>query len=143
MPPIEAPASASGHGSQLRVAQLVRPYWKTLSIAAVAVVGVTLTDILEPWPVKIVVDSVLQSKPLKGWFGEAAFRVFGHDALAVLNFAVTAVVLSPSSARSARTCRVTSPTAWASGWRTTCALRFITTSSGSRCPSIMSPVPAT
>ena len=83
----------SEHGSQLRVAQLIRPYWKTLAIAGVAVIGETLTDVLEPWPVKVIVDSVLQSKPLKGWFGDAAFRVFGHDAFAVLNFAVAAVVL--------------------------------------------------
>jgi subfamily B ATP-binding cassette protein MsbA len=65
----------SEHGSQLRLAQLMRPYWKTLVIACVAVVGETLADVLEPWPVKVIVDSVLQSKPLKGWFGEAAFRI--------------------------------------------------------------------
>jgi subfamily B ATP-binding cassette protein MsbA len=81
------------HGSQLRLAQLMRPYWMTLSIACVAVIGETLTDVLEPWPVKIVVDSVVQSKPLKGWIGDAVFRVFGHNAFAILDFAVIAVVL--------------------------------------------------
>jgi subfamily B ATP-binding cassette protein MsbA len=93
MPAAETPTPPTEHGSQLRVAQLMRPYWKTLSIAGVAVIGETLTDVLEPWPVKIVVDSVLQSKPLKGWFGNAVVGVFGHDALAVLNFAIAAVVL--------------------------------------------------
>jgi len=93
MPATEAPASSTEHGSQLRVAQLLRPYWKTLSIAGVAVIGETLTDILEPWPVKVIVDSVLQSKPLKGWVGAAVFKVFGHEPLAVLNFAVAAVVV--------------------------------------------------
>ena len=87
------PTTSSEHASQLRVAQLMRPYWMTLSIAGVAVVGETLTDVLEPWPVKVVVDSVLQSKPLTGWFGDVVFRIFGHNALAVLNFAVFAVVL--------------------------------------------------
>ena len=87
------PTTSSEHAPQLRVAQLMRPYWMTLSIAGVAVVGETLTDVLEPWPVKVVVDSVLQSKPLKGWFGDVVFRIFGHNALAVLNFAVFAVVL--------------------------------------------------
>ena len=80
--------TSSEHSSQLRVGQLMRPYWMTLSIASVAVVGETLTDVLEPWPVKVVVDSVLQSKPLKGWFGDAVFRIFGHNALAVLNFEI-------------------------------------------------------
>src|SRR5215470_17471452 len=82
MPATETPAPCSEHGSQLRVAQLMRPYWMTLSIAGVAVIGETLTDVLEPWPVKVVVDSVLQSKPLKGWVGDAVF-----------SFAVIAVVL--------------------------------------------------
>jgi subfamily B ATP-binding cassette protein MsbA len=71
----------------------MRPYWKALSIAGIAVIGETLTDVLEPWPVKVVVDSVLQSKPLKGWVGDAVFKVFGQNAFAVLNFAVAAVVL--------------------------------------------------
>jgi len=87
------PTTSSEHASQLHVAQLMRPYWMTLSIAGVAVVGETLTDVLEPWPVKVVVDSVLQSKPLKGWFGDVVFRIFGHNALAVLNFTVFAVVI--------------------------------------------------
>src|SRR5215472_16033070 len=89
----DTPTTPSEHASQLRVAQLMRPYWMTLSIAGVAVVGETLTDVLEPWPVKVVVDSVLQSKPLKGWFGDAVFGIFGDNALAVLDFAVFAVVL--------------------------------------------------
>jgi len=88
-PPVSSPEQAS----RLSVAQLVRPYWKALSIAGIAVIGETLTDVLEPWPVKVVVDSVLQSKPLKGWVGDAVFKVFGHNAFAVLNFAVAAVVL--------------------------------------------------
>jgi ATP-binding cassette, subfamily B, bacterial len=92
MPPAETLTPSSEHGAQLRLAALLRPYWKTLSIAGIAVVGETLADLLEPWPVKVVVDSVLQSKPLKGWGGEAALRLFGHDAMAVLNFAVAAVV---------------------------------------------------
>jgi len=75
------------------MAQLMRPYWKTLAVAGVGVLGETLTDVLEPWPLKVVVDSVLQPKPLKGWFGEAIFGVFGHNAFAILNFAIAAVVI--------------------------------------------------
>src|SRR5215467_11314848 len=85
--------SLPGHGSRLSITQLMRPYWKALSIAGVAVIGETLTDVLEPWPVKVVVDSVLQSKPLKGRVGDAVVGVFGDNAFAVLNFAVAAVIL--------------------------------------------------
>ena len=93
MPEADPNSSSSGHGSRLSITQLMRPYWKALSIAGIAVIGETLTDVLEPWPVKVVVDSVLQSKPLKGWVGDAVFKVFGQNAFAVLNFAVAAVVL--------------------------------------------------
>jgi ATP-binding cassette, subfamily B, bacterial len=93
MPEAATHASSSGQGSRLSITQLMRPYWKALSVAGIAVIGETLTDVLEPWPVKVVVDSVLQSKPLKGWVGDAVLKVFGHNAFAVLNFAVAAVVL--------------------------------------------------
>jgi subfamily B ATP-binding cassette protein MsbA len=49
---------------RLRIIDLLRPHWKALTIALVAVLGETLTDILEPWPIKIVVDNILQSKKL-------------------------------------------------------------------------------
>ena len=54
---------------RLRILDLVRPHWKALTIALVAVLGETLTDILEPWPIKIVVDNVLQSKKLPAALG--------------------------------------------------------------------------
>src|SRR5204863_7058066 len=40
-----------------------------------------------------VVDNILQSKPLKGWLGEAVTSLFGHNQYAVINFAVAAVAL--------------------------------------------------
>jgi hypothetical protein len=36
---------------RLRIIDLLRPHWKALTIALVAVLGETLTDILEPWPI--------------------------------------------------------------------------------------------
>src|SRR6266853_2203118 len=93
MPSPDTSSQSTEHGSQLRMAQLMRPYWKTPAVAGVGVLGETLTDVLEPWPLKVVVDSVLQPKPLKGWFGEAIFGVFGHNAFAILNFAIAAVVI--------------------------------------------------
>jgi subfamily B ATP-binding cassette protein MsbA len=59
----------------------------------VAVVGETLTDILEPWPIKVVVDNILQSKPLTGWLGGIVTSLFGHNAYAIVNFAVAAVAV--------------------------------------------------
>src|SRR5450759_5418751 len=76
---------------KLRIIDLVRPHWKALTIALVAVLGETLTDILEPWPIKVVVDNILQSKALPGWLGGIVAGLFGENTHAVLNFAVAAV----------------------------------------------------
>ena len=78
---------------RLRIIDLVRPHWKALTIALVAVVGETLTDILEPWPIKIVVDNILQSKKLPSVLGGIVTGLFGSNAVAVLYFAVGAVAL--------------------------------------------------
>ena len=47
---------------RLRIIDLVRPHWKALAIAVIAVFGETLADILDPWPIKIVVDNILQGE---------------------------------------------------------------------------------
>jgi subfamily B ATP-binding cassette protein MsbA len=75
----------------LRIVDLVRPHWKALTLAVVAVIGETLTDILDPWPIKVIVDNVLQPKALPGPMGRLVTAVFGQSPSAVLNFAVAAV----------------------------------------------------
>ena len=63
-------------------------------LALVAVLGETLTDILEPWPIKIIIDNISPlSKKLPGWLGEFVTRMFGQDRYAILNFAVAAVAV--------------------------------------------------
>jgi len=93
MPENSTTPSSSNSSGKLRIAQLLRPHWKALTIALLAVVGVTLTDVIEPWPIKIVVDNLLQSKKLPGWLGEFISGIFGQDKLAILNFAVAAVAV--------------------------------------------------
>ncbi len=81
------------HSRKLRIIDVVRPHWKALTIAFIAVLGETLADVLDPWPIKIVVDHLLQSKKLPEWLGAVVSRLFGQNPYAVLNFAVTAVAL--------------------------------------------------
>jgi subfamily B ATP-binding cassette protein MsbA len=59
----------------------------------VAVLGETLADVLDPWPIKIVVDNILKSKPLTGILGRIVTGTFGGGPYAVLNFAVAAVAV--------------------------------------------------
>lgn len=53
--------------------------------------GETATDVLEPWPVKVVIDNILQPKKLSGWLGAFIERHFGHNQNTLLDFAVVAV----------------------------------------------------
>lgn len=78
---------------KLRMISLVRPHWKSLTLALVAVFGVTLTDILEPWPIKIVVDNILQSKKLPELLNGIVIALFGGNKYAVVNFAVASVAV--------------------------------------------------
>ena len=54
----------SNQSAKLSVIRLIRPHWKQLTLAFVAVLGETFSDVLEPWPIKIVIDNILQSKKL-------------------------------------------------------------------------------
>ena len=48
----------------MSIGRILRPHWKALTLALVAVVGETLTDILDPWPIKVIIDNVLRAKAL-------------------------------------------------------------------------------
>jgi subfamily B ATP-binding cassette protein MsbA len=84
----KSPGKSSG---KLRIGHLLRPHWKALTIALVAVLAETFTDVIDPWPIKIVVDNLLQSKKLPPWLGGMVSQMFGHNKLAILNFAVASV----------------------------------------------------
>ena len=87
----DKPRNSTRNG-KLSFIDLIRPYWFGLTVALVAVLGETLTDVLEPWPIKVVVDNILQSKTLPHWMAGIVTRIFGQNLLAILNFAVAAVV---------------------------------------------------
>jgi subfamily B ATP-binding cassette protein MsbA len=89
----EKRASTTGRARSLRLNDLLRPHWKTLVIAFVAVLGETAADVLEPWPIKIVIDNIVQSKSEPHWLHVIVTSVFAGDRFAVLNFAVAAVAL--------------------------------------------------
>jgi len=77
---------------KIRITDLLFPHWVSLTLAFVAVVGESVTDLLEPWPLKIVFDYVFGSKRMTGWLTGAVSWI-GTDKFAILNFAVLAVLL--------------------------------------------------
>src|SRR5215212_2338736 len=90
--PVAKTAAPLRPAGKLRIGDFIRPHWLSLVLACVAVVGETVADVLEPWPIKIVVDNVLQNKALKGWAGSLVAYI-GTDKLAILYFALAAVIL--------------------------------------------------
>ena len=78
---------------KLKISLLLLPHWRTLTVALFAVIGVAVTDILEPWPLKIVFDYIMRSKPLPDWLRAILLSTFGQNELAWLNLAAISVVI--------------------------------------------------
>ena len=76
----------------LSIAGLLRPHWIAMTLALLGVAGEAGASLLEPWPLKIVLDYLLQSKPMPGWM-TPILALVGGQRLAVLNLAVAGVAL--------------------------------------------------
>src|SRR5579872_599743 len=85
-------AGAAGAAARLSLADLLRPHWGSLTLAFLAVLGETTADVLEPWPIKIVIDNIVQGKTLPHWLMETAGGFLSSDKYAVLNAAVVVVI---------------------------------------------------
>src|SRR6266853_1826028 len=77
---------------KIRIIDLLYPHWGTLSLAFIAVLGESITDLLEPWPLKIVFDYVFGSKRMPDWLASVV-SYLGTDKFSILNFAVLAVLV--------------------------------------------------
>jgi ATP-binding cassette subfamily B protein len=75
---------------RLNRVRLLVPYWKLLAIAFVAMLVTSAADLLEPWPLKIIFDYVLGSKPMPPWLASVADS---GNRIAVLDLAAIAVVV--------------------------------------------------
>jgi len=76
---------------RIRITDLLYPHWKTLTLAFIAVIGTSITDVLEPWPLKLVFDHVFASKQLPEWLAPIVAYI-GTDKFSILNFAVLSVI---------------------------------------------------
>jgi subfamily B ATP-binding cassette protein MsbA len=76
---------------------IIKPHWKKLSAGLVAVFFIGLTDVLEPWPIKIVLDYVIGTKRMPEWTSVFVDRSFDGNKTAILHFAAAAVVVIAAS----------------------------------------------
>ncbi len=72
---------------------VLKPHWKALSLGLAAVIGEGLADLLQPWPLKIVLDNVIRTKPGTGWLNDFIYGRIGQDKLHILHWAAAAVLL--------------------------------------------------
>src|ERR687887_88948 len=77
----------------VRLGGLLRPYWKYLIVALLATLGDAAAGLLQPWPLKLVIDNVLQVKQqLPPALAHLVDALFGSGHLSVLYFALALVV---------------------------------------------------
>ena len=76
---------------KIRITDLLFPHWPSLTLAFIAVIGESVTDLLEPWPLKVVFDYVFGSKHMPDWLASIV-NLVGTDKLSILNFAAIAVI---------------------------------------------------
>jgi subfamily B ATP-binding cassette protein MsbA len=64
-----------------------------LTIAFIAVLGETATDLLAPWPLKVVFDYVLATKPMPRWMSDMFSSTVGLSKMAILKVAVFSLII--------------------------------------------------
>src|SRR5215471_3325561 len=89
--PVPSESVNSVKKRKLTLAGLLLPYWKPFVMGILAVVIEALTDLLQPWPLKIVIDLV-GGKPMPARLGVWVTAIFGTDKLAILNFVGISVI---------------------------------------------------
>jgi len=78
----------------LRIVDLLRPHTRELWLGLLAIAGESAADLLQPWPLKIVLDNVLRGKKQDhGWLNQLIDKTAGLDPMRVLMFACAAVLL--------------------------------------------------
>src|SRR5262245_45606349 len=72
---------------------VLRPHWKALSFAFVAVIIEGLAGLFDPWPIKMVLDYALGSRPLPEWLAGLIRLTFGESDQAIIHFAAISTLL--------------------------------------------------
>ena len=72
---------------------LLRPHWGALWLGLLAIAGESIADVLQPWPLKIVLDDVITRKGGHGWLTHWIHRIAGNDVGRILIVACVAVLV--------------------------------------------------
>jgi ATP-binding cassette, subfamily B, bacterial len=77
--------------------ELLGPHSKALAAGLLAAIGEGIANLLEPWPLKLVLDNVLRSRPAHDWLGRWILASIGPDRHAILLFAALAALAIASA----------------------------------------------
>src|SRR5579863_660663 len=90
----EPPAAMTpGKSPRWSIVQLLKPHRRALIFGLLAVIGESIASLLDPWPLKIVLDNVLKTKAAThGWLNGLILSVAGPDRYAILRFAAVMVM---------------------------------------------------
>ena len=88
----EAATQPKNYNKRLSIRSLLQPHWGKLAVGFIAIAGESVANLLQPWPLKIVLDDVLRSKGTHGWAMAIVHRLVGTDKMAILEFACLAVL---------------------------------------------------
>ncbi|MES2391174.1 MAG: ABC transporter ATP-binding protein, partial [Acidobacteriota bacterium] len=87
------PNEPAGTKRGLSILKLLHPYRRQLWLGLLAIAGESVADLLEPWPLKIVLDNVLRGKSGHGWLNHLIRSTVGTTTRGVLMFACASVLL--------------------------------------------------
>ncbi len=77
----------------LNIKVLLKPHSKALALGILAVIGEGIANLLEPWPLKVVLDLVVRSRQTGGWLNHLILSAIGQDKLSILKYAAAAALI--------------------------------------------------
>lgn len=86
-----APAAPPAR-KRLTLRELLKPHRLSLGLGFLAVLGEAIANLLQPWPLKLVLDEVFRAHAGKTGVPHFIYRFLGTDKLAMVKFACLAVV---------------------------------------------------
>src|SRR5215469_2170827 len=90
--PASGEALSDDGATSVTIRALLRPHVKSLFIALLAVLGAGIANLLQPWPLKIVIDVVSGGKPLHGWLKHFVRSDLGQHKIAAVEFAALGLI---------------------------------------------------
>jgi subfamily B ATP-binding cassette protein MsbA len=78
---------------RLTIRAFLRPHRKPLALGALVIIAGSLADLAQPWPLKVIIDSVLKGHHARLWLEQWLVSVTGGDQLAILRIAAASYLV--------------------------------------------------